>query len=61
MSGITDGTSNTLLVAEQSNHLRDATNAPIAGGFTAITSQGPHGWTMGAAHDHGQWLWRADF
>ncbi|OWK46666.1 DUF1559 domain-containing protein [Fimbriiglobus ruber] len=48
MTDITDGTSNTLLVGEQSNQLRDANNAIITGGFTAITSQGPHGWTMGA-------------
>ena len=47
MVGITDGTSNTMMVGEQSDHLRDATNAPIPGGYTAITSQGPHGWTMG--------------
>ncbi|MBN9118255.1 MAG: DUF1559 domain-containing protein [Planctomycetes bacterium] len=47
--GITDGTSNTIMVAEQSDHLRDASNQPIPGGYTAITSQGPHGWTMGCA------------
>jgi len=47
MTGITDGTSNTLMVAEQSDHLRDSNNQPIIGGFGAITSQGPHGWTMG--------------
>jgi len=51
MVGITDGTSNTLLVAEQSNHLRDGNNSPIIGGFGAITNQGPHGWTMGANGD----------
>jgi len=48
--GITDGTSNTVIVAEQSDHLRDASNQPIPGPYTAITSQGPHGWTMGAAN-----------
>jgi prepilin-type N-terminal cleavage/methylation domain-containing protein/prepilin-type processing-associated H-X9-DG protein len=47
MTGISDGTSNTILVGEQSNHLRDANNVPIPGSYTAITSQGPHGWTMG--------------
>jgi len=47
MTAITDGTSNTLMVWEQSDHLRDAYNAPIPGAFGAITSQGPHGWTMG--------------
>jgi prepilin-type processing-associated H-X9-DG protein len=46
--GITDGTSNTILVGEQSDHLRDSTNRPITGRYTAITSQGPHGWTMGS-------------
>jgi len=45
---ITDGTSNTIMIGEQSDHLRDVNNQPITGGFTAITSQGPHGWTMGA-------------
>jgi prepilin-type N-terminal cleavage/methylation domain-containing protein/prepilin-type processing-associated H-X9-DG protein len=48
MVSITDGTSNTLLVGEQSNHLRDGNNQPIIGSFGAITSQGPHGWTMGS-------------
>lgn len=48
---IPDGSSNTMLVGEQSDHLRDATNAPIIGGFGAITSQGPHGWHMGANGD----------
>ncbi len=52
MVGITDGTSNTIIVGEQSDHLRDAANAPIPGGFGAITSQGPHGWTMGANGDN---------
>jgi prepilin-type N-terminal cleavage/methylation domain-containing protein len=48
MASLTDGTSNTFLIGEQSDHLRDATNKPIVGSYTAITSQGPHGWTMGA-------------
>jgi len=49
MTGITDGTSNTILVGEQSDHLRDANNAPIipTTGIGAITSAGPHGWAMG--------------
>jgi len=47
--GITDGTSNTIIVGEQSDHVRDANNAAILGNFSAITSQGPHGWTMGCA------------
>ena len=41
MTAITDGTSNTIMVGEQSDHLRDANNAPIPGAFGAITSQGP--------------------
>jgi prepilin-type N-terminal cleavage/methylation domain-containing protein/prepilin-type processing-associated H-X9-DG protein len=48
IAGVTDGTSNTLMVGEQSDHMRDANNQPIIGGFGAITAQGPHGWTMGA-------------
>jgi len=48
MTDISDGTSNTLLVGEQSDHLRDTNNQPVIGGFGAITSQGPHGWTMGS-------------
>ena len=49
MVGITDGTSNTIMVGEQSDHLRELNNQPITGPSTAITSQGPHGWTMGIA------------
>jgi prepilin-type N-terminal cleavage/methylation domain-containing protein len=45
--GIADGTSNTIVVGEQSDHLRNTANQPITGSYTAITSQGPHGWTMG--------------
>ena len=51
LSSISDGTSNTILVGEQSDHLRDAANAPIPGGSGAITSQGPHGWAMGCTND----------
>jgi len=47
ISSITDGASNTIMVGEQSNHLRDSNNNIIVGGYGAITSQGPHGWTMG--------------
>ncbi len=53
-TSITDGTSNTIMVGEQSDHLRDAANAPVPGSFGAITSQGPHGWTMGANGDNRQ-------
>ncbi|WP_020474383.1 DUF1559 domain-containing protein [Zavarzinella formosa] len=49
-ASISDGSSNTMMIGEQSDHLRDANNAPITGGYTAITSQGPHGWTMGAGN-----------
>ncbi len=49
MVSITDGTSNTILVGEQSDHLRDANNQPIIPGTGALTSQGPHGWAMGAS------------
>jgi len=51
--GIIDGTSNTIMVGEQSDHLRDATNLPVTGPYSAITSQGPHGWTMGSANTNG--------
>ena len=47
LEGITDGTSNTIVVGEQSNHLRDANGAPIPGSWGALTSAGPHGWAMG--------------
>jgi len=51
---ISDGTSNTIMVGEQSNHLRDANNAIILGGKyggasqIAVTSQGPDGWIQGS-------------
>ena len=48
MTSITDGTSNTILVGEQSDHLRDANGQPYIPGTGALTSQGPHGWMMGA-------------
>ncbi len=48
MTDITDGTSSTIMVGEQSNHLRDANNNIILGGYGAITSAGPHGWCMGS-------------
>jgi len=48
MRDCTDGTSNTVIVHEESDHLRDANGAPITGSYSAITSQGPHGWTLGA-------------
>ena len=51
LSSISDGTSNTILVGEQSDHLRTAAGAPIIPGYGAITSQGPHGWTMGCTNN----------
>jgi len=53
ITDVTDGTSNTLMVGEQSNHLRDANNQIILGGKyggasqIAVTSQGPDGWIQG--------------
>jgi len=49
ITAMTDGTSNTIMVGEQSDHVRDANGAPIPGAYGAITSQGPHGWTMGCS------------
>jgi prepilin-type N-terminal cleavage/methylation domain-containing protein/prepilin-type processing-associated H-X9-DG protein len=49
ITGIIDGTSNTMIVGEQSDHIRDAAGVAIPGSFGAITSQGPHGWTMGSS------------
>lgn len=48
---MTDGSSNTFVVHEESDHLRDANNAQITGSWGPITSQGPHGWAMGANGD----------
>jgi len=50
MASLTDGTSNTFMIGEQSDHMRDANNRPIPGTYKAITSQGPHGWTMGVGN-----------
>jgi len=49
---IKDGTSNTMIVGEQGNDLLDANRQPITAGYGSITSQGPHGWVMGA-NDNG--------
>jgi prepilin-type N-terminal cleavage/methylation domain-containing protein/prepilin-type processing-associated H-X9-DG protein len=48
MKDMTDGTTNVIVVHEESDHQRDANGVKITGSFGAITSQGPHGWTMGA-------------
>jgi prepilin-type N-terminal cleavage/methylation domain-containing protein/prepilin-type processing-associated H-X9-DG protein len=53
MTGITDGTSNTIIVGEQSNHLRNASNGIILGATyggaspIAVTCAGPDGWIQG--------------
>jgi len=54
MLQINDGTSNTVMVGEQSNHLRDVNNQVVLGGKyggpsnIAVTSQGPDGWIQGS-------------
>ncbi|MBX9679254.1 MAG: DUF1559 domain-containing protein [Gemmataceae bacterium] len=55
MTDITDGTSNTWLVGEQSDHLRDANRQPCTSGYTAGlgNSGAMYGWTMGADHPTG--------
>ncbi len=51
---ITDGTSNTIMVGEQSNDLRDGNNAVILGNAysgsvgVSITAQGPDPWSIGS-------------
>jgi prepilin-type processing-associated H-X9-DG protein len=52
MSSVSDGTSNCFMVHEESAHLRDANGQPVLGSYTAITSQGPHGWTMGSGNNN---------
>jgi prepilin-type N-terminal cleavage/methylation domain-containing protein/prepilin-type processing-associated H-X9-DG protein len=52
MTEISDGTSNTIMVGEQSNHLRDANNKILfgrdfGGGVTSVTCAGPDGWIQG--------------
>jgi prepilin-type N-terminal cleavage/methylation domain-containing protein len=51
LTQITDGTSNTWIVGEQSNHLIDAGGNPVTAGYTSGigTSAGLYGWPMGAA------------
>jgi len=53
--GIKDGTSNTWIIAEQSEHLKDPTGTPLTAGFSSGVgnSEGIYGWAMGAAHNIG--------
>ncbi len=50
LAAITDGTSNTWMIAEQSDHLRDVNRQPVTAGFTSgVGNSGSlYGWTMGA-------------
>jgi len=52
---ITDGTSNTWLIGEQSDHVRDANRSPITSGYTGGVgnSSSLYGWPMGAAFGNG--------
>jgi len=54
--GITDGTSNTWMIGEQSDHVRDQNRNPITAGYTAGcgNSGGLYGWPMGAQHPVGR-------
>ena len=53
LANITDGTSNTIMVGEQSNHMRNAKDEIILGGTwggsgrVAVTCAGPDGWIQG--------------
>lgn len=48
-ASLIDGSSNTLLIGEQSDHMRTVAGQPVLGANSRpISSQGPHGWTMGA-------------
>jgi len=55
LTTISDGTSNTLLVGEQSDHVRDANRNPVTAGYTAAAgfSGSLYGWSMGASHPAG--------
>jgi prepilin-type processing-associated H-X9-DG protein len=60
-SHVSDGTSHTWMIAEQSRHLLDAQKQPVTAGYTALVgnSGGLYGWIMGAAHANngGQLNW----
>jgi len=55
LTDITDGTSNTWMVGEQGNHLRDPNGAPLTAGYQSGigNSSSLYGWTMGAQHPSG--------
>jgi prepilin-type N-terminal cleavage/methylation domain-containing protein/prepilin-type processing-associated H-X9-DG protein len=55
--GISDGTSNTWLIGEQSDHVRNAARAPITAGYTGGVgnSSSLYGWPMGAAFSGSGW------
>jgi prepilin-type N-terminal cleavage/methylation domain-containing protein len=49
LTSITDGTSNTWMVGEQSDHLRSAAGQPVTNFDSGVgNSQGRYGWAMGA-------------
>lgn len=50
MKDCTDGTTNTFIVHEESDFLRGVNNVPVLSGSNPLTSQGPHGWPMGAGN-----------
>jgi len=59
MTAITDGTSNTIMIGEDSDHLRDVNRQPIVSGYTSGVgnADGLYGWTMGAS---GAWTNNTD-
>jgi prepilin-type processing-associated H-X9-DG protein len=52
LSDATDGLSNTIVVGEQSNHVRNAAGNPVLAGYGPITGSGPHGWAMGGGNNN---------
>jgi hypothetical protein len=57
LTDMSDGTSNTWMVAEQSDHFRDPNGAPLTTGYTAGcgNSGGLYNWSMGAAYGGSGW------
>jgi prepilin-type processing-associated H-X9-DG protein len=58
--GIVDGTSNTWMVGEDSDHLRNATGQPITSGYNRGygSSENNYGWTMGHGYPANQTGWK---